>query len=89
MALPAKLQASILSWIHDDASTPSEPALPLSSVSGEGENKTRQEVKNSLLSPADLFSLSNAGAAAGSPCVVVKDEFLGRAQALQAYEGTC
>lgn len=89
MALPVKLQASILSWISDDASEPSEPSLSLPSVSGEGVGKTRQQVTNPFLNPADLFSLSNAGAAAGSPCVVVKDGFLGRSQALRAYEGAC
>ncbi|CAM9405116.1 unnamed protein product, partial [Laminaria digitata] len=86
MALPVKLQASILSWIGNDASEPSEPALPLSSVRREGEGETREQVTNPRLSPADLFSLSNAAAAAGSPCVVIKDGFLGRAQALRAYE---
>ena len=89
MALPVKLQAGILSWIGDDASEPSEPALSLPSLSGEGEGETRQKVTNPFLNPADLFSLSNAGAAAGSPSVVVKDGFLGRAQALRAYEGAC
>lgn len=89
MALPVKLQADILSWIGDDASEPSEPALSLPSFIGEGEAETRQQATNPSLNPADLFSLSNAGAAAGSPAVVVKDGFLGRAQALRAYEGAC
>ena len=89
MALPVKLQASILSWIGDNVSQPLEDALPLPSVSEEGEGETREQVTYPFLNPADLFSLSNAGAAAGSPCVVVKDGFLGRAQALRAYEGGC
>lgn len=79
MALPAKLQASILSWVDGGSAAPSK----------HGSTKQDADVFNasSLLTPADLFTLSSRGLAAGSPGVVVKDVFLGREQALRAYEG--
>jgi len=78
MALPAKLQANILSWVEDGSAAPSKP------VSTEEDDVYNA---SNLLTPADLFSLSSLGLAAGSPGVVVKDGFLGREQAVRAYEG--
>lgn len=40
-----------------------------------------------FLTPGDLFCLSDSAATAGSPCVVVKDGFLGSIKALEAFEG--
>ncbi|CBJ30213.1 [Skp1-protein]-hydroxyproline N-acetylglucosaminyltransferase, family GT60 [Ectocarpus siliculosus] len=77
MALPAKVQASIMSWLDESstaiASGQSEPAA------------AEDDYSYPVITPADLFSLSSGGFAAGSPGVVVKDGFLGREQALQAH----
>lgn len=80
MALPAKLQASILSWVEGGSAAPSKPVST-------GRDANDVFNASNLLTPADLFSLSSRGLAAGSPGVVVKDGFLGREQALRAYEG--
>lgn len=77
MALPAKLQASILSWVGESSAVPSQPV-----ATEDGETYPYP-----LLTPADLFSLSSEGLAAGSPGVVVKDGFLGREEASRAHEG--
>ncbi|CAN0235917.1 unnamed protein product, partial [Ectocarpus fasciculatus] len=76
MVLPAKVQASIMSWL-DESSTavPSGQSGPAAAEDGHS---------YPVLTPADLFSLSSRGVEAGSPGVVVKDGFLGREQALQA-----
>lgn len=89
MALPPKLQTNIMSWVGDNSTPPSDTALPHTGayVTGEGDRQPNGDCTYPCLSPADLFSLSNAAAAAGSPCVVIKDRFLGREQALRAYEG--
>eukprot|EP00752_Nemacystus_decipiens_P002980 g2766.t2 len=79
MALPAKIQASILSWVGESSVDPSSPA-----ASGDDAAAT-EKYQHPLLTPADLFSLSSEGLAAGSPGVVVKDRFLGREQASRAY----
>lgn len=52
----------------------------------------KPEVKHSSASPSilsvtDIFSLSDAAATVGSPCVVIKDSFLGRERALRVLEG--
>lgn len=79
MVLPAKVQASIMSWL-DESST----AVP----SGQsGPAAAEDDYSYPVLTPADLFSLSSRGFAAGSPGVVVKDGFLGREQALRAHAG--
>lgn len=80
MALPAKIQASILSWIGESSAAPSEPAATEDGAAPE-------KYQYPLLTPADLFSLSSEGLAAGSPGVVVKDGFLGQEQASRAYQG--
>lgn len=81
MALPAKIQASVLSWVGESSAAPSEPA-----AAGDDAAST-ERYQYPLLTPADLFSLSSEGLAAGSPGVVVKDGFLGREQASRAYNG--
>lgn len=79
MVLPAKVQASIMSWLDE-----SSAAVP----SGQsGPAAAEDDYSYPVLTPADLFSLSSGGFAAGSPGVVVKDGFLGREQALQAHAG--
>lgn len=95
MTLPAKLQASILSWVGESSEPRSEPvvAAPAAVAAATATGREEKSGSNSyypLLTPADLFSLSSQGVAAGSPGVVVKDGFLGREQALRSYEGeTC
>lgn len=88
MALPAKLQASILSWVGE---SPTVPSRPVATEDGDVDDAAAAHEKHRypvlLLTPADLFSLSSEGMAAGSPGVVVKDGFLGREQAFRAYEG--
>ena len=81
MTLPAKIQASILSWVGESSAGPSEPAARGDDAA------TTETYQYPLLTPADLFSLSSKGLAAGSPGVVVKDGFLGREQASRAYDG--
>lgn len=82
MALPAKLQHSILSWVGND--TIASTSLKVSSDEDVlyGINDV-----DPTLSPMDLFSLSDAAAAAGSPCVVIKDNFLGREKAFGVHKG--
>lgn len=92
MALPVKLQARVLSWLGENQVPSSIPEPPEAPRDETGEDE-RQEAINSnycpslSLSPMDLFSLNDIAAAAGSPCVVVKDGFLGRDHALRAHEG--
>lgn len=86
MSLPVKLQAGILSWVGDILPVPTEDAG--SSPGGkDGKGESEAAVLDPCLSPADLFCLSTAGIAAGSPGFVIKDGFLGREQALRVYEG--
>lgn len=95
MALPARLQASILSWVGESPEPPPETAAAATAVAAQTtaaaarrqEEQQQQYCYHPLLTPADLFSLSSKGVAAGSPGVVVKDGFLGREQALRCYEG--
>lgn len=88
MALPAKIQASILSWVGESsAAAPSEPAATEDSAAASAAAPERYRYPHPLLTPADLFSLSSEALAAGSPGVVVKDGFLGREHALRAYDG--
>lgn len=84
MVLPAKIQASILSWAAESSEVPSKPAAAAEAPVAPEE---RSNWNYPLLTPGDLFSLSSEGVAAGSPGVVVKDGFLGREQALRSYEG--
>ncbi|CAM9544677.1 unnamed protein product [Pylaiella littoralis] len=91
MTLPAKLQTSILSWVGESSEPRSEPvaAAPAAVAAATATGREEKSGSNSyypLLTPADLFSLSSQGVAAGSPGVVVKDGFLGREQALRSYE---
>lgn len=93
MVLPAKLQASILSWVGESWELPSEPAAAAAAAettaaaAAAGQQQQEECCCYPLLTPADLFSLSSKGVAAGSPGLVVKDGFLGREQALRCYEG--
>lgn len=89
MVLPVKLQASILSWMGED-SIPAVDYAPERAPDGPVvavERATTESDWYPALSPTDLFSLSNAAAAAGSPCVVIKDRFLGQEEALRVHEG--
>lgn len=98
MPLPVRLQATILSWVGETA-TATEGDIPgvlettLSPSRAEPAEDAETKIKDesvpmsSCLSPADLFSLSDEAAAAGSPCVVVKDGFLGREEALRVHKG--
>lgn len=52
----------------------------------EAESKDDGET-SPFLTPGDLFCLSDSAATAGSPCVVIKDGFLGSVKALEAFEG--
>lgn len=81
MVLPVKLQASILSWVGEGPAESSQH-------SGKDDGSTSIQTHSyPLLTPADLFSLSSQGMAAGSPGVVVKDGFLGQEQAMRARMG--
>lgn len=85
MALPAKLQHSILSWVGDDTKASTATASVKVSSNEDGLDGTNDV--DPTLSPMDLFSLSDAAAAAGSPCVVIKDNFLGREKAFDVHKG--
>ena len=85
MALPAKLQRNILSWVGETA--PTSSATPKARVNGDERSLGSNNGLDHFLSPTDLFSLSDAAAVSGSPCVVVKDGFLGRENALRVHEG--
>lgn len=85
MALPVKLQRSILSWVGDD--TIVSPATVCVQVSSDEDGLDDTNDVDPTLSPMDLFSLSDAAAAAGSPCVVIKDDFLGREKAFGVHKG--
>ncbi|CAM9191310.1 unnamed protein product, partial [Ascophyllum nodosum] len=84
MALPAKLQRNILSWVGETA--PTSSATPKARVNGDERSLGSNNGLDHFLSPTDLFSLSDAAAVSGSPCVVVKDGFLGRENALRVHE---
>lgn len=89
MVLPVKLQANILSWMANDsipALDSAPPRAPDDPVGAEGRVRTECDWYTSL-SPTELFSLSNTAAAAGSPCVVIKDRFLGKEQASRVHDG--
>lgn len=98
MPLPVKLQASILSWVGEKPPTEPMPNEEEAAVAAAAEAacSARYEEQSgglrcatslSCLSAADLFLLSNAAAEAGSPCVVVKDDFLGQQEASRVYQG--
>lgn len=89
MALPVKLQANILSWMTKDsipALDSAPPRAPDDIMGAEERASTKCDCVTSL-SPTELFSLSSAAAAAGSPCVVIKDRFLGKEQASRVHDG--
>lgn len=92
MPLPVKLQASILSWVGETPPTAAARAAVATTTKSpvrheeEQGGKLEEEVC-SCLSAADVFLLSDAAAAAGSPCVVVKDGFLGQEETSRVYQG--
>lgn len=82
----------ILCWIAENSTPHSSKALPGACVDEAQQNEDSKQhndcnLLHRVLSPADLFALSDEAAAAGSPCVVVKDGLLGKEDALRAYEG--
>lgn len=90
MVLPVKLQANILSWMKEE-STPSleyaPPRVPDDTTAGAETRSSTECEWNTCFSPTELFLLSNAAAAAGAPCVVIKDRFIEKEQASRVYEG--